>query len=111
MGLIREGVSLNSATGIVMRNHELVESVEGRDSDISASITIEALELSVDLDPSVDLTGEPSIKDLVSFLLGLSLSSGTKTPVIFWHIIPTVGSVHTLSVVSSGRKGQNIYMR
>ncbi|OLY82223.1 hypothetical protein AYI68_g3662 [Smittium mucronatum] len=62
------------AMGMVMRNHELVESVaypygfatevdawrevaEDRDSDVSASISIDAFELSGYLDPSVDLAG------------------------------------------------------
>ncbi|OLY82602.1 hypothetical protein AYI68_g3279 [Smittium mucronatum] len=81
--------------GMVMRNHELVESgaypygfapevdawrevAEDRDSEASASM--EALELSGDLDPSVDLSGEQVMEELVSSLLGLSLGSGTNPP-------------------------------
>ncbi|OLY85044.1 hypothetical protein AYI68_g780 [Smittium mucronatum] len=83
--------------GMVMLNNELVESgaypygfateveawrevLEDRDSEASALISIEALELSGDLDPSVNLASEPVIKDLVSSLLGLSLGSGPKPP-------------------------------
>ncbi|OLY81061.1 hypothetical protein AYI68_g4837 [Smittium mucronatum] len=72
--------------GMVMRNHELVESgpytimfapevdawrevTEDRDSDASASISIEEFELSEDLDPLVYLEGEPVMKGLVSSLL------------------------------------------
>ncbi|OLY85605.1 hypothetical protein AYI68_g199 [Smittium mucronatum] len=82
---------------MVMRNHELVETgaypygfspeadtwreaSEDRDSYVSASISIDALELSEDLDPSVNLEGEPVMKDLLSSLLGLSLGSGSNPP-------------------------------
>ncbi|OLY82131.1 hypothetical protein AYI68_g3754 [Smittium mucronatum] len=77
--------------GMVMRNHELVEFgaypygfapevdawrevAEDRNSDVSASIFVDAFELSGYLDPSVDLAGEPVMEDIVSSLLGLSLS-------------------------------------
>ncbi|OLY83533.1 hypothetical protein AYI68_g2324 [Smittium mucronatum] len=41
--------------GHVMCNHELVKFAEDRDSDVSTLIAIEALELSEDLNPLVDL--------------------------------------------------------
>ncbi|OLY84706.1 hypothetical protein AYI68_g1121 [Smittium mucronatum] len=85
---------------MVKINHELVESgyypygfapemdswrvvAECRDSEASASIYIEAFELSEDLNPSINLAGEPVVEDLVSSLLGLSLSSGRNPPVDF----------------------------
>ncbi|OLY84968.1 hypothetical protein AYI68_g856 [Smittium mucronatum] len=108
-----------------MRNHELVESgaypygfapevdawrvvAEDRNSEALASISIEALELSGDLDPSVNLAGKPVMEDLVSSLLRLSLSSSTNPPVRFSPIIPTVGAVKTLSVVSTGSNGRSV---
>ncbi|OLY80137.1 hypothetical protein AYI68_g5772 [Smittium mucronatum] len=83
--------------GIVKHNNELDESgaypygfdlevdawrkvAEDRDSEASASITIEALKLSGDLDPSVNLEGEAVMEELVSSLLGLSLSSRSQPP-------------------------------
>ncbi|OLY79167.1 hypothetical protein AYI68_g6771 [Smittium mucronatum] len=113
---------------MVMRNHELVESgaypygfapevdawldaAEDRDSEVSASISIEALELSGDLDPSADLAGKPVMEDILSSLLGLSLSSGPIPPVRFWPIIPTLGAVQTLSFVSTGSNGRSVDRR
>ncbi|OLY84701.1 hypothetical protein AYI68_g1126 [Smittium mucronatum] len=110
--------------GIVTRNHELVESgaypygfapevdvwrevVEDRDSEASTSVSMYALELSGDLDPSVDLAGEPVMEELVSSLLGLSLSSGPNPPVRFSPVIPTVVAVQTLSVFSTGSNGRS----
>ncbi|OLY79457.1 hypothetical protein AYI68_g6474 [Smittium mucronatum] len=101
------------AMGMVKRNHELVESgaytygfspevdawrevAEYRDSESSTSISIEALKLGEDFDPSVKLAGEPVMEDLVSSLLGLLLSSGPKPPVRFSPIIPTVGALQHL---------------
>ncbi|OLY78683.1 hypothetical protein AYI68_g7261 [Smittium mucronatum] len=112
---------------MVMRNYELVESgaypyrfapevdawrevAEDRGSEASASISIEALELREDLDPSVKLTGEPFIQDLVSSLLGLSLISGPNPPVRFSPIIPTMGAVQTVSDVSTGGNGRSVNM-
>ncbi|OLY77797.1 hypothetical protein AYI68_g8167 [Smittium mucronatum] len=86
--------------GMVTRNHELV--AEDRESEASASVSMDALELSGDLDPSVDLAGEPVMEEPVYSLLGLSLSSGPNPPVRFSHIIPTVGAVQTLSVFGAG---------
>ncbi|OLY82742.1 hypothetical protein AYI68_g3129 [Smittium mucronatum] len=62
-----EGISFDSSMGMVMRNHELVDSgnctyelapdantwrelAEDRDRDVSASIFIDAFELNEDLD-------------------------------------------------------------
>ncbi|OLY82617.1 hypothetical protein AYI68_g3258 [Smittium mucronatum] len=42
------------------------------------------------------------MEDLMSSLLGLSLSSGPNPPVRFLTSIPTVGAVHSLSAVSTG---------
>ncbi|OLY85789.1 hypothetical protein AYI68_g20 [Smittium mucronatum] len=98
--------------GMVMRNHELVESgtypywfspeveawrmiAEDRDSDASAFISIDALELSRDLDPSVDLAGETVI-------------SGSNPPVRFSPIVPTMWAVKTLSVVSVGSNERSL---
>ncbi|OLY85117.1 hypothetical protein AYI68_g697 [Smittium mucronatum] len=111
-----------------MRNHELVRSgaypygfapevyswrevAEDRDSDASASISIEALGLSGDLDTSVNLAGEPVMEYLLSSLLGLSLSSGPNPPVRFSPIIPTMGALKILSVVSTGSNGGSVDRR
>ncbi|OLY85720.1 hypothetical protein AYI68_g88 [Smittium mucronatum] len=108
--------------GMVTRNHDLVESgaypygfapevdawrelAEDRDSEASASVFMDALELSGDLNPSVDLAGEPIMEELVSSLLGLSLSSGPNPPVRFSPIVPTAGAAQTLSDVSTGSNG------
>ncbi|OLY83331.1 hypothetical protein AYI68_g2533 [Smittium mucronatum] len=110
--------------GMVMRDHELVESgaypygfapevdawrevAEDRDSEASASVSMDALELSGDLEPSVDLAGEPVLEELVSSLLGLSLGPGPNSPVRFSPIIPTVGAVQTLIVISTGSNGRS----
>ncbi|OLY79849.1 hypothetical protein AYI68_g2339 [Smittium mucronatum] len=61
------------------------EVAEDGDSEASASISIEALELSEDLDPLFNLVG-----------------SGLSPLVRFSPIIPTVGAVQTLSAVSTG---------
>ncbi|OLY78642.1 hypothetical protein AYI68_g7304 [Smittium mucronatum] len=71
------------------------------DGDVSKSISIETLNLSEDLDPSLDLAGETVMEDLVSFLLGLFNSSVLKPLVRFSPIISTMGSEQTLSVVST----------
>ncbi|OLY84503.1 hypothetical protein AYI68_g1324 [Smittium mucronatum] len=114
--------------GIIKRDRELVESgaypyrfapgvdawqevAEDRDSEASASISIETLELSEDLDSSVNLAGEPIMEELVSFLLGLSLSSDPNPPVRFSTIIPTLETVQTLSVVSTGSNGRSVGRR
>ncbi|OLY85167.1 hypothetical protein AYI68_g646 [Smittium mucronatum] len=93
------GISFNSAMGMIERNHELVESggypygiapevdcwrelAEDRDSEASSSIFTEALNLSEDLEPSVNLTGEPVMEDIVSSLLGISLSSDPNPLVV-----------------------------
>ncbi|OLY79354.1 hypothetical protein AYI68_g6579 [Smittium mucronatum] len=111
--------------GMVMRNHELVESgaytygvipkvvaLRGlaayRDSDVSASISIDALELSKDLDPSVNLSGEPVMDKLVSSLPVLSLISGPNPPVRFMPVISNVGAVQKLSVVGTGSNGGSV---
>ncbi|OLY85539.1 hypothetical protein AYI68_g268 [Smittium mucronatum] len=82
---------------MVMRKYDLIKSgaytyvfspevdawrevAEDGDSDVLTSISIEAFELIKDLEPSVELAGEPVMEDLVSYLLGLSLSSGPKPP-------------------------------
>ncbi|OLY82432.1 hypothetical protein AYI68_g3449, partial [Smittium mucronatum] len=114
--------------GIVKRDHELVESsaypygfspevnawievAEDRDSELSASIYIEALELGEDLDSPANLAGEPDMEDLVSSLLGLSLSSIPNPTVSFSSIIPTLGALKTLSIVSTGRNGRSVDRR
>ncbi|OLY85746.1 hypothetical protein AYI68_g56 [Smittium mucronatum] len=93
--------------GMIKRDHELFESggysneiapevyawrevAEDRDSEASASISMEALELSGDLDPSVNLAGEP---------------------VMLSPVIPTVGAVKTLSVFSTGSNGRSVDRR
>ncbi|OLY84036.1 hypothetical protein AYI68_g1808 [Smittium mucronatum] len=82
---------------MMKRYHELVESggcpywfapevdawrevAEDRNSGASASVSMDALELSGDLDPSVDLVGEPVMEELVSSLLELSLNSDPNPP-------------------------------
>ncbi|OLY84812.1 hypothetical protein AYI68_g1019 [Smittium mucronatum] len=87
------------------------EVAEDRDSEASASISTEALELSEDLDPSVNLAVERVMEELVSSLLGLSLSSDPNPPVSFSPIIPTLGVVQTLSVVSTGSNGRSVDRR
>ncbi|OLY79754.1 hypothetical protein AYI68_g6167 [Smittium mucronatum] len=73
-----EGIGLNSAMGMVMRNHELVDS---SDYPYGFSSEMEAWrELSEDLNPSVNFAGEPVMENLVSSFLGLSLSSGPNPP-------------------------------
>ncbi|OLY84976.1 hypothetical protein AYI68_g851 [Smittium mucronatum] len=111
--------------GMVKRNHDLVESgaypycftpeveawrevAEDRDSEVSASISIEALEVIKDLDPSVNLAGELFMEDLVSSLLLLSLSSGHSPPLRFSPIIPTVGAVQTLSFDNAGSNEKSV---
>ncbi|OLY83751.1 hypothetical protein AYI68_g2101 [Smittium mucronatum] len=64
-------------------------------------ISIEALELSEDLDPSFNLAGGPVMEDLVSSFMGLLLSSGPNPQVRFSPIIPKLGAVQTLSAVST----------
>ncbi|OLY84363.1 hypothetical protein AYI68_g1474 [Smittium mucronatum] len=113
---------------MVMRNHELIESsaytygfapevdawgevAEDRDSEASVSIYIEALELSGDLEPSVNLSGEPVMEYLVSSLLGLSLGSGPHRQVRFSPIIPTMGAVQTLSDDTTGSNGRIVDRR
>ncbi|OLY85717.1 hypothetical protein AYI68_g85 [Smittium mucronatum] len=112
--------------GMIKRDHELVKSggysdefapevdawrevADDRDSEASALISIEALEPSEDLDPSVNLAGEPVMEELVSSLMVLSLNSGPNPPVRFSPVIPTVGAVQTLSVVSTGSNGRILY--
>ncbi|OLY79143.1 hypothetical protein AYI68_g6796, partial [Smittium mucronatum] len=77
--------------GMIKPDHELFESggysyvfapdvdawrevAEDRDSEASASISISALKISEDLDPSVNLAGEPMMEELVSSLLEPSLN-------------------------------------
>ncbi|OLY80327.1 hypothetical protein AYI68_g5580 [Smittium mucronatum] len=113
---------------MVMRNHEFVESgvypygfatkveswievAEDGESDALASSSIEALVISGDLDPSVDLAGKPVLEDIVSSLLGLTLGSGHSPPVRFSTIIPAVGAVQTLIVVGTGSKGRSVDRR
>ncbi|OLY79138.1 hypothetical protein AYI68_g6801 [Smittium mucronatum] len=114
--------------GMIRSDHELVESggysneiapevdawrelADDRDSEASALISIEALELSEDLDPSVSLTGEPVMEELVSSLMQVSLNSGPNPPVRFSPVIPTVGAVKKLSVVSTGSNGRSVDRR
>ncbi|OLY84004.1 hypothetical protein AYI68_g1843 [Smittium mucronatum] len=98
--------------GMVMRNHELFESVtEDRNSDVSVSVSIDAFELSGDLDPSVDLMGKQVMEYLLSSLLGFSLSSGPKPSVRFSPIVPTVGAVQTLIVFSTWSNGRSVDRR
>ncbi|OLY80889.1 hypothetical protein AYI68_g5008 [Smittium mucronatum] len=63
---------------MIMRNNELVESsaYPYGEGDASASISIDALELSGDLDSSVDLAEEPVKNVLVFSLHGISLGFG-----------------------------------
>ncbi|OLY83638.1 hypothetical protein AYI68_g2213 [Smittium mucronatum] len=113
---------------MVMRNHELVESgaysygfaleveawrevAEYKDSDTSVSSSSEVFALGDDLDPSVNLAGEPVMENLVSSLLGLSLGSGPNFPVRFSPIIPTVGDAQTLSVISTGSNRRSVDIR
>ncbi|OLY85416.1 hypothetical protein AYI68_g389 [Smittium mucronatum] len=98
---------LYSAKGIVIHNYELVESAEDRDSKASVLISIEALELSGDLEPSVNLAGEQTTEDLVFSLQGLTLGSVPNPPVRLSPIIPTMGYVQTHSVASTGRNRQS----
>ncbi|OLY85604.1 hypothetical protein AYI68_g198 [Smittium mucronatum] len=96
--------------GMIRRDHELVDSdaypygfasevaawrevVDDRDSNTSVSSLSEVAALGDDLDPSVNLAGEPIMEGLVSWLLGLSLSADPKPPVRFSPVIPTVGAV------------------
>ncbi|OLY78020.1 hypothetical protein AYI68_g7939 [Smittium mucronatum] len=104
-GLKCGGISLYSAMSMVKRNYEFVESTEDGDSKASGLISIEALELSEDLDPSVNLEGEPVMEELVSSLLELSLNSYPSPPVRFLPIVTTEVAVKTLSVVSTGCNG------
>ncbi|OLY79865.1 hypothetical protein AYI68_g6053 [Smittium mucronatum] len=93
--------------GMIKRDHELVESAgysygfspefdawrkvaEDGDSEASASVSISALGLSGDLDPSVNLAGEP---------------------IMFSPVIPTEGAVQTLSVVSTGGNRRSVDRR
>ncbi|OLY80254.1 hypothetical protein AYI68_g5652 [Smittium mucronatum] len=111
--------------GMVMRNHELVESgaypywfapeveawhevTEDREGDISVQSSSEVFALGEDLDPSVNLAGEAVMEDLVSSLMGLSLSADPNSPVRLSPIIPTVGAVQKLSVVSTGSKRRSV---
>ncbi|OLY82653.1 hypothetical protein AYI68_g3220 [Smittium mucronatum] len=82
--------------GMVKHNHELREVVEDRDSESLALISIEALELSGESDTS---------------LPRISLNSGPKPQARFSPIIPTVGAVQTLSVVSTGSNKRSLDMR
>ncbi|OLY78983.1 hypothetical protein AYI68_g6958 [Smittium mucronatum] len=47
------------------------EVAEDRDSDTSLSVSTIVPKLNADLEPSVNLEGEPVMEDLYSFLLGL----------------------------------------
>ncbi|OLY84766.1 hypothetical protein AYI68_g1060 [Smittium mucronatum] len=79
--LLSGGYSSYSAMGMVMSNHELVESgaypygfapeveawrevADDRDSDTSVSSSSEVLALGDDLDPSVNLAVEPDVENL-----------------------------------------------
>ncbi|OLY81717.1 hypothetical protein AYI68_g4174 [Smittium mucronatum] len=114
--------------GMIKRDHELVESggysyrfapevdvwrevAEDRDSEASALVSISALALSGDLDPSVNLAGEPIMEEPVSSLLELSLNSDPNPPVRFSPVIPTEGAVQTLSVVGTGRNRRSVDRR
>ncbi|OLY79820.1 hypothetical protein AYI68_g6099 [Smittium mucronatum] len=74
----------------------------------SQKISIEALELSEGLNTSIKFVGEPVTKDLVSSLLGLSLSFDPTSSVRFSQIITTVWAVQTLSFVSTGSKRRSV---
>ncbi|OLY77841.1 hypothetical protein AYI68_g8126 [Smittium mucronatum] len=67
--------------GMVMCNHNLVESC-AYSYGFAPEISIDALKLSEDLDPSFNLAGEPVMEDLVSYFLGLSLSSSPNPQVV-----------------------------
>ncbi|OLY84987.1 hypothetical protein AYI68_g838 [Smittium mucronatum] len=58
--------------------------------------------------PEVDLARELVMEVLASSLLGLSLNYGPNPPVRLSPIIPTVGAVQTLSVVSSGSNRRSV---
>ncbi|OLY78807.1 hypothetical protein AYI68_g7137, partial [Smittium mucronatum] len=79
--------------GMVMRNHELVE---------SGTAPYGFAPGGEDLDPSVNLAGEAVMEDIISTLMGLSLSVVPNLHVRFSPIIPTAGAAQTLSVVSTG---------
>ncbi|OLY79347.1 hypothetical protein AYI68_g6586, partial [Smittium mucronatum] len=83
--------------GMIRRDHELVDSdaypygfspevatwrgiTDDRDSNTSVSYLSEVAALGDDLDPSVNLAGEPIMEDLVSSLLVLSLGADPKPP-------------------------------
>ncbi|OLY83610.1 hypothetical protein AYI68_g2247 [Smittium mucronatum] len=51
------------------------------------------------------------MEELVSSLMGLSLNSGPNPPIRFSPVIPTVGAVQTLSVVSTGSNGRSVDRR
>ncbi|OLY80592.1 hypothetical protein AYI68_g5305 [Smittium mucronatum] len=110
---------------LVISNHELVESrtypygfspeveawrevVEDRDSDASKYFYIEVHALDYDTDPSVNLAEEPVVEDLISFLLGLSLSSGPKPLVRLSLIILTSVAVKNLTVFITGSGGRSV---
>ncbi|OLY83118.1 hypothetical protein AYI68_g2750 [Smittium mucronatum] len=111
--------------GMVMRNHESLDSgayhygfasevsawrevAEDRDRDVSAYISIETLELFEELDPSVNLAGEPVMEDILCSFLGLYLSFYPNHLVRFLPVIPTVGAVQTLSVFSTGSNRRSL---
>ncbi|OLY79020.1 hypothetical protein AYI68_g6922 [Smittium mucronatum] len=107
---------------MVMLNHELVESgaypygflmevrilrevADDRGSDTSVSSSSEVLALGDNLDPSINLVGDAVMEDLMSYLMGLSLSADPNPPVRFSPIIHSVGAVKTLKVISTGSNG------
>ncbi|OLY78648.1 hypothetical protein AYI68_g7296 [Smittium mucronatum] len=96
---------------MVMHKHELVESGAYPYGDTSVSFSSEFLALGDELDPSVNLEGEPVMEYLTSSLMGLSLIADPNPPVRFSPIIPTVGAVQTLSVVSTGSNGRSVDRR
>ncbi|OLY80122.1 hypothetical protein AYI68_g5788 [Smittium mucronatum] len=92
-----------------MRKNELFESGSYPCGDASVLSSSEVLVLSNDLDPSVKFAGEPVMEDLTSSLVGLSLTADPNIPVSFSPIIPTLGAVKKLSVVSTGSGGRSAY--
>ncbi|OLY80805.1 hypothetical protein AYI68_g5094 [Smittium mucronatum] len=103
---LSEEISLYSAMGIFMRNHWLAE--EDRGSVTSVSISSKTPALGDDLDPSINLVGEPVMENLVSFLLEISIISGPRSRVRFSPIIPTMEAIKKLSVVSTGSNWRSV---
>ncbi|OLY84793.1 hypothetical protein AYI68_g1033 [Smittium mucronatum] len=96
---------------MVMRNHELFESGAypyGFAPEVEAWLEVANDRESDDLDQSVKLAGEAAMEDLMSSLMVLSLSADPNPPVRFSPIIPTVGAVQKLSVVSTGSNCRSV---